>query len=182
MGTFIQDAIEKHEKGNHAYEDVIVQGQIIYARSIIEGAINRGKTSVVWCYVYDSYDSYTTCYDDILGSPQNEQVIASYLTSAATAGGCYHGSTCDLLYNLVYNHKAGGPGVPASFDYEYVEREVKRGLLELGCKKADVFIGPRATTERRIVGSKKNLWTGKTTYEYMDFDIQPIKWMIRVSW
>ena len=179
MGTFIEDAIQKNNSGNHDYEDVIVKGQIIDAKELIQIAISQNKNNVTWYYVYDSYESFVSRIDNICPTPYSD-TFSTYMTSASSAGFPGTGNaTCCYLYDLVYHRKAGGPSYLNSFDYEYVIKEIEKELYRLGCTQVDVYLGPKTITERKPVG-KPSFFSGK--YKYQDVPVNVFKWMISISW
>ena len=179
MGTFIDDAI-KNYSNNREFEDAVIQGQIIDAKSIIQQAIMRNKNSATWIYGYDSYDSYTDRICDLYQEYSGVD-FANYKTSTSSADkhNAFNG-VCEYLINLVYHHK-GGPAIPPTFDYAYVERTVEKELWNLGCKRVEVIIGPRTVRGKKRIG-KKSFLTGKYKYQDYDTDIEVIKWMISISW
>ena len=174
MGTFIEEAIK--ESSSHKYEDVVIQGQILDAKDNIKMAIRDKKNSATWYYSHDSYENYTF--------PESALSFDGYMNSDLSGGefNNYARDVVHYLYNRVYQYKAGGPGEPSSFDYAYVEKNVKAELIKLGCKRVDVFIGPKTVSVSRPVSSKKNFLTGKTTWTYQNVNTNVIKWIISVSW
>ena len=180
MATFIEETLKQNASGNHDYEDVIVQGQIIEAKGLIQEAIKANKNSVTWYYRYDSYESFISRIDTIYPGPYADS-FAGYKTDANLTAGEYnsYGGTCDHLYNLVFDHKGGGPKIPTSFNYEYAKSQIEKELYSLGCKQVEVYIGPKTITVSKPVG-KPNFLTGK--YKYQDVTVNVVKWMISISW
>lgn len=180
MGTFIEGETSKYNNRyhNHEYENVIVQGQIIDAKNVIRSAIEHNKKHVAWYYDYENYDSFLTRRDDIFPNFYSD-TFATYKTTTYSTCGEFRVGVCRYFYDLVFNHKAGGPSTPDSFDYAYVERKIKKELQNLGCKQVELFIGPKTLTVSEPVG-KKSLLTGK--YKYQNVNKTVYKWMISISW
>ena len=101
------------------------------------------------------------------------------MNSSSTAGEFnQNANICDYLYNIVFNHKPGGPEIPSSFDYAYVEKTIERELQNLGCKHVKAYIGPKTVTESKPFGKKSFLGGIK----YHDINLRVIKWLISISW
>ena len=77
------------------------------------------------------------------------------------------------------------PDYPIHFDFEYVTKNIEKGLLDLGCKQVKVFIGPKTFTELERVGHwEKHFFSQmkKYVYETRESEKTVIKWIISISW